>query len=94
MKNVSALKTRATKKTTIDIPNHFKLLRKVVSPDLMALSSIAGDPEIRVAEVGTQPNQTRMPDGGLPKMFAGNSRMSESVAKAMTAQITNRSELQ
>src|SRR6267143_7293259 len=86
IKNVIALKTRAIKKTTRNIPNHFKLLRKVVSPDLMALSSIAGDPDSKVAKEGTQPSQARMPEGGVPvKTSAEFNRIFEIVAKAIIA---------
>ncbi|MDA4126336.1 MAG: hypothetical protein OK452_03905, partial [Thaumarchaeota archaeon] len=84
MKNVSALKTRAIKKTTRNIPNHFRLIRKVASLDRMALSNIAGAPDNKVAKEGTQPSHARMPKGGVPvKMFAEFSRIFENAAKAI-----------
>src|ERR1700674_1966741 len=95
IKNASALKTRPIKKTTMNIPNHFRLLRKVVSLDRMALRSIAGDPDTKGARGATQNGRIKMPDGGLPvKMFPKFSRIVKNVAKAMIAQINNRSVFQ
>jgi hypothetical protein len=92
IKNVNALKTRATKKTTRNIPNHFRLLRNVGSLDRIPLSSIAGEPDNKVANDGTQPSHARMPDGGIPvKRLSKNTRKIEIVAKAIIAQIDHRS---